>query len=545
KTEIIFLLGQGGDRAEASALVQRYRVTTVGAILQQVKQSWDQVLTQVQVQTPDRELDLLLNRWLLYQTLSCRLWARAAFYQAGGAFGFRDQLQDCMALAVARPDLARAHILRAAARQFVEGDVQHWWHPPSGRGVRTRFSDDRVWLPYVVAHYLKVSGDVSILEERLPFLEGPLLGPEQDDAYFEPVTATETASLFEHCGRALDLSLATGAHGLPLMGSGDWNDGMNRVGNQGWGESVWLAWFLLATLPDFARIAADRGEAGRAQRWREQTTQLKTAVEADGWDGAWYRRAYYDDGSPLGSASNLECRIDAIAQSWAVLSGAGDPKRAQRAMQAVQEYLVRGSDDLMLLFTPAFGKTERDPGYIKSYPPGIRENGGQYTHAALWSVMAYAQLGQGDRAAELLRMLNPIRRTATRTGVFAYKVEPYVLAADIYAEPPHVRRGGWTWYTGAAGWFYRAGVESLLGLQVLADQLDFNPCIPRDWSGYRIIYRHGQTRYEIAVENPDGVEHGIRTLELDGVMQPDRHTIKLADDGLDHRVRVVLGVAPT
>jgi cyclic beta-1,2-glucan synthetase len=540
--EIVFLLGQGNDRNHAVELINRYRATEVATSLNSVTQSWDRILNKVQVKTPDRELDLLLNRWLLYQTITCRLWARAGFYQVGGAFGFRDQLQDVMSLAVATPDLTRAHILKAASRQFVEGDVQHWWHPPSGRGVRTHFSDDLIWLPYTVAHYLKVSGDTKVLNEEISFLTGPILEWDQDDLYFEPTTAKESASLFEHCARTLDLSLKTGIHGLPLMGSGDWNDGMNLVGHLGKGESVWLAWFLITTLWKFADLAEERGENQRAINWRKHAQELTMAVEAQAWDGAWYRRAYFDDGTPLGSATNAECRIDAIAQSWAVISGAADPERAKCAMNSVSDYLIRYGDDLLLLFTPPFDKTERNPGYIKSYPPGVRENGGQYTHAAIWSVIAYSLLGEGDRAMDLLRMLNPIQRTNTRTGVYAYKVEPYVLSADIYSESPHARRGGWTWYTGAAGWYYRAGVEYILGLQVRGDQLVFDPCIPKTWRNYSIFYQHENTRYEITVENPHGVSSGISLIEIDGECQLNTtNSISLQNDGQVHQVRVLLG----
>lgn len=539
--EIVFLLGQGGDREQARDLITRYRAADMQSTFSAIKESWVQVLDKVQVKTPDRALDLMLNGWLLYQTLSCRLWARAAFYQAGGAFGFRDQLQDSMALVVSRPDLTRAQLLRAAARQFVEGDVQHWWHPPANRGVRTHFSDDLLWLPYTVAHYINVSGDNGVLDETVPFLEGIILTQEQEDAYFEPTESVQQASLFEHCARALDRSLAVGVHGLPLMGTGDWNDGMNRVGHQGKGESVWLAWFLISTLGQFSRLAEARGANEQAARWREHIARLTASVEAQGWDGAWYRRAYFDDGTPLGSATNAECRIDSIAQSWGVISEAADPERAQRAMASVREYLIRYGDDLVLLFTPPFDKTPRDPGYIKGYLPGVRENGGQYTHAAIWCVIAYAMLGDGDQAAELIRMLNPINRTASRTGVYAYKVEPYVMCADIYAVPPHVRRGGWTWYTGAAGWFYRAGVEWVLGLKVRADYLHFNPCIPREWRSYTLRYQHETACYEITVENPDGVAKGITMIELDGHQHSRIDSIPLVNDGNVHQVRVILG----
>jgi cyclic beta-1,2-glucan synthetase len=542
RVSLDFVLGQAADRETARNLVLRYRSTDVDGLLAEVVQNWDRILSTVQVETPDRSLDLMLNRWLQYQTIACRLWARAAFYQAGGAYGFRDQLQDTMALTLALPEAARAQLLRAAARQFVQGDVQHWWHPPTGRGVRTHCSDDLLWLPYAAAHYVAVTNDTAVLDEEVAFLEGPLLEPGQHDHYFTPAISEQRGTLFEHCARALDRSLPVGVHGLPFIGNGDWNDGMNRVGHQGQGESVWLAWFLYATLQKFAPLAESRGASEQAARWRAHAANLQSAAESQAWDGAWYRRAYFDDGTPLGSAGNAECRIDSIAQSWSVLSGAADRARARRAMDEADAYLVRPGDDLVLLFTPPFDKTTRDPGYIKGYLPGVRENGGQYTHAAVWCVIARAQLGDGERAAELFAMLNPVNRAASRAGVHAYKVEPYAVAADIYAEPPHARRGGWTWYTGAAGWMYRAGLEYVLGLTKHGEVLHIDPCIPPRWPGFAIRYRHGSASYQIRVENPHGVARGIARMDLDGVrLECPAQGIALRGDAQAHSVTVVLG----
>jgi cyclic beta-1,2-glucan synthetase len=540
--EVVFFIGETASRAEAQSLIAKYRVADLDAVFADVTRQWDDVTGAIQVKTPDRALDILVNRWLPYQTLACRVWARSAFYQASGAYGFRDQLQDVMALCMSRPDLTRAHLLRAAARQFTEGDVQHWWLPETGRGIRTRVTDDRIWLAYATAHYVEVTGDSPVLDEIVPFLDGPVLREGEREAFSQPTVSTKQASLFEHCALALDKSLINGAHGLPLMGTGDWNDGLDRVGGGGKGESVWLGWFLCSTLVTFAQIAEARSESGRAHDWLEHTSALKDALEEHAWDGDWYRRAYFDDGTPLGSVSNSECRIDSIAQSWGVMSGAAEPARADRAMAAVYKYLVRRDDRLALLFTPPFDRAVPDPGYIKGYPAGTRENGGQYTHAAAWSAFAFAKLGDGDRAFELLSLLNPINHANSHTGVHRYKVEPYVVSADVYSMPPHVGRGGWTWYTGSAGWIYRVAIERILGFQLQGNNLLLDPCIPKAWPGYEISFRHGNAHYEISVENPQGVCRGILAINLDGrVLSGKPALIPLSDDGASHRVQIVLG----
>jgi cyclic beta-1,2-glucan synthetase len=539
---IYFLIGQGTNRAATIELIQEYRnEAQIEATWQAVQHHWDAILGTVAVATPDPAMDLLLNRWLLYQALACRIWGRSALYQSSGAYGFRDQLQDAMSLIHARPDLTRAQILRAAHHQFEAGDVLHWWHPPAGRGVRTRITDDLAWLPYVTANYVAATGDSSILEEQVPFRRGDPLREGEEERYAQYELTNSTHTLYEHCRRALDRAVTAGRHGIPLMGGGDWNDGMNRVGIEGEGESIWLGWFLHAALTDFAHLCDARDDANLATHLREQAASISRAIEEQGWDGGWYRRAYFDDGTPLGSQENDECRIDAIAQSWAVISGAAQPDRARQAMEAVRAQLIKRDERLLLLFTPPFDKTTHDPGYIKGYLPGIRENGGQYTHAALWTIWAFAELGDGDEAEALFRLINPIYRAASTAQADIYKVEPYVIAADVYGVAPHQGRGGWTWYTGSSGWMYRLGIEAILGLRRAGDKLTVDPCIPQSWSHYSLTYRYQETVYTIRVENPQGVARGLQSVTVDGQSSADC-TIPLRNDGGQHSVIVRLGI---
>ncbi|HWG34028.1 MAG TPA: protein ndvB, partial [Gemmatimonadaceae bacterium] len=539
--EVVVLLGANSSMDEARTLIRRYR--TVESSVAEVDRSgkaWQARLATIKVRTPDESFDRIENGWLLYQALSCRMWGRTALYQSSGAYGFRDQLQDCMAFLYTDAPVARAHILRSASRQFVEGDVQHWWHPKSGRGVRTRFSDDLVWLPFVVAHYTEVTGDNAILDEQARFITMRQLAPDEHELYDKPDISDESASIYEHCVRALRKASTFGQHDLPLIGSGDWNDGYSRVGIGGKGVSVWLAWFLIATLKRFAEISASRGDTGTHDDFLAIAERYRNGIETNTWDGDWYVRAYYDDGYPLGSSKSDEAKIDSIAQSWSVLSGAGHPQRAQSAMVSVDQHLVRNDAQLVMLLTPPFDKTTHDPGYIKGYLPGVRENGAQYTHAATWVIWAQVMNGNGAHAFELFQMLNPVMHSNTREAVENYKVEPYVVVADIYTADQHLGRGGWTWYTGSASWYYRTGLEGILGFTKRGDRLTMNPCIPPTWDGFTIEYIYQSATYTIEVRNPAHVQRGVKSVTLDGAAVADG-AVQLRDDGAHHTVIVEMG----
>jgi cyclic beta-1,2-glucan synthetase len=522
---VILMFGQGDDAAHVRRLIARYRHPgKVDQLFEDTRESWNRLLTTIQVQTPVLSVDLMMNRWLLYQSLSCRIWGRTAMYQSSGAYGFRDQLQDSLAFVYAAPHITRQMILNAASRQFVEGDVQHWWHSPSGEGIRTRCSDDLLWLPYAACQYVEITGDMNFLDVTTSFLEGPQLKEGELEAYFQPAVSSDQATLFEHCRRAIEKGTTQGPNGLPLIGTGDWNDGMNRVGAEGKGESVWLAWFLVDISNRFAGVCELRGEEKLANDYRERARNLSATIERTSWDGQWYRRAYFDDGTPLGSQQNVEAQIDSLPQSWSVISGAGNPDRAKQAMQSVEEYLIRKKDKLVLLFTPPFDQSSPHPGYVMAYPPGVRENGGQYTHAALWVAMAFARLGKGARAIEVLQMLNPIEHARTPEDYAVYQTEPYVVAADVYSLQGQVGRGGWTWYTGSAGWMYRVWLEDVLGFKLRGNRLSIEPAIPEEWPGYVITFRYGRSEYRIEVDNRSGTSKREVVLEDDG----NRHTLRFS-----------------
>jgi len=539
---IVFLLGVAANIQEADAIIRRYgKIGTATESLSEVKQFWKDKINTVVLNTPTNSMNLMLNGWLQYQVISCRLWARSGFYQSGGAYGFRDQLQDCLSIAHLSPEIARSQILLHAKHQFTEGDVQHWWHEPEGNGVRTRFTDDRLWLPYVTSEYIRITGDSEILMEQLSFLEDAPLAEFEEERYSKPNISNIKSSLYDHCIRAVEISLNFGQHGLPLMGTGDWNDSMNTVGNKGMGESVWLGWFLASVLEMISPICIKMGDLERAEEYLETRKRILRAIDENAWDGNWYRRAYFDDGTPLGSSESGECRIDSIAQTWAVISGGGDTQRAKLAMDSLMENLVQWEDGMIKLLTPPFDNGRTEPGYIKGYVPGVRENGGQYTHAAVWVIIAFAKLGDGDKAWELFRLINPVKHTGSHREYSRYKLEPYVMSADVYAAYPHAGRGGWSWYTGSAGWMYRAGLEFILGFQKNGDAIIMDPCIPRIWQEYTIQYKFMDAVYDIRVKNPQGLNKGVKSISLDGEIL-ERNRIPLVNDGKSHEVLVLMGV---
>lgn len=539
--EFVVILGHAKNEEEAKLLISKYReVESCKKELEEVKEFWKNLLERIQVKTPDKSLDLLVNGWLPYQTIACRLWARSAFYQSGGAYGFRDQLQDAMNMVCLEPEFTKNQIVNACQHQFLEGDVQHWWHPVLNKGIRTKFSDDLLWLPYVTADYIEKTGDWSILDIEVNYLEDVSLKDEEEERYSIPRISETKGTVYEHCIKAIDYSLKFGEHGLPLMGSGDWNDGMNKVGYKGRGESVWLGWFLYTILRKFTNICEKEGDNGRKEKYQEVAESLIKSIEENAWDGSWYRRAYFDDGTPLGSIDNSECKIDSLSQSWALISKGGKETRAKEAMQAVVNYLVNEEEGIIKLLTPPFDSGDLNPGYIKGYVPGVRENGGQYTHAAAWVILAFTELGDGDTAWKLYNMINPINHTRTPIECMKYKVEPYVMAADVYTVDPHTGRGGWTWYTGAAGWMYRVAIEHILGVKKYGKKIGIDPCIPKNWDSFVIEYMYGKTKYIIEVANPSRVNKGIKEVYLDGKPILDK-VIELEDEGNVHKVSVIMG----
>ncbi len=530
----VFALGIGQDAQEAEALIRQFlNEDAANAELSRIHHHWHQMLDKIQVTTPDPALNLLTNGWLMYQTLACRILARSGYYQSGGAYGFRDQLQDSLALAHAAPERMREQILLCASRQFVEGDVQHWWHPPQGNGVRTRCSDDYLWLPLAICHYVKVTGDSAILDQKVGYLEARRLNPGEESSYEHPSLSSVEETLWQHGVRAIRHGLTFGEHGLPLIGCGDWNDGMNLVGLEGRGESVWLGFFFYSVLQSYATLAQQQRDGETEALCREQAATLKQNLHDHGWDGEWYRRGYFDGGEPLGSHTANECQIDAIAQSWSILSGAGDSERSQQAMQQLDRQLVDAEAGIIKLLMPPFDGNGPNPGYIRGYLPGVRENGGQYTHGAIWAVMAFAEMGEVERAWQLMAMINPINHSLNGDEAERYKAEPYVMCADIYAVDPHAGRGGWSWYTGSAGWTYRLITESLLGLERHGEFITLHTRLPASWPEVSLSYQQGSSRYQITVRRS---ESQYRVVMDGNVLADDR--IPIGDDGVDHRVEV-------